>query len=105
MPGDRSDEELRTIAAALTSLDPRQVILRELPDYARGRDPAEVPRLLERGLRAVSDVPIAQARDEIGSLELALAQADAGGLVVMLVHTERDAVEAWLREHDVTALG
>jgi cyanophycin synthetase len=96
MPGDRSDEDLRTIAAALTSLDPRQVILRELPDYARGRDPAEVPRLLEQGLRAVSDVPIAHASGEVGSLELALALAEPGDLVVVLVHTERDEVDAWL---------
>lgn len=104
MPGDRSDEDLRTIAAALTSLDPRQVILRELPDYARGRDPAEVPRLLEQGLRAVSDVQITHAHGEIGSLELALADAEADDLVVVLVHTERDEVEAWLREQDPTSL-
>jgi cyanophycin synthetase len=76
------------------------VILRELPDYARGRDSAEVPRLLEQGLRAVSDVPIAHARGEIGSLELALELVDAepSRLVVMLVHTEREAVDAWLRQ-------
>jgi cyanophycin synthetase len=110
MPGDRSDEDLRAIAAALTSFDPRQVILRELPDYARGRDPADVPRLLEQGLRAVSDVPIAHACGEVGSLELALAGAVAGAgaepcdLVVMLVHTERDEVDAWLRERDATSL-
>jgi cyanophycin synthetase len=103
MPGDRSDEDLRKIAAALLSLDPRQVILRELPDYARGRDPAEVPRQLERGLRAVSDVPIAHARGEIGSLELALADAEADELVVVLVHTERDEVDAWLREHELSS--
>jgi cyanophycin synthetase len=105
MPGDRSDEELRTIAAALTSLDPRQVILRELPDYARGRDPSEVPRLLEEGLRAVSDVPIAHAQGETGSLALALADAEADDLVVVLVHTERDEVDVWLREQDPTSLG
>lgn len=104
MPGDRSDEDLRTIAAALTSLDPRRVILRELPDYARGRDPAEVPRLLEQGLRAVSDVPVDHARGEIGSLELALANAEPGDLVVVLVHTERDAVDDWLRQHQTTSL-
>jgi cyanophycin synthetase len=83
------------------------VILRELPDYARGRDPADVPRLLEQGLRAVSDVPIAHACGEVGSLELALAGgagAEPCDLVVMLVHTERDEVDAWLRERDATSL-
>jgi cyanophycin synthetase len=100
MAGDRSDEDLRKLAAASSSLDPRRVILREQPAYARGRDPAEVPRLLEQGLRSVSDVPIAHARDEIESLELALADCEDGDLVVVLVHTERDEVDAWLRAHD-----
>lgn len=104
MPGDRSDEDLRTIAAALISLEPREVILRELPDYARGRDPAEVPRLLEQGLRAVSDVAIRHARGEVDSLALALGHAEAGELVIMLVHTERDEVDAWLREHEAVSL-
>jgi cyanophycin synthetase len=100
MAGDRSDEDLRKLGAALHDLDPRRVILREQPAYARGRDPAEVPRLLEQGLRSVSDVPIAHARDEIESLEQALADAEAGELVLVLVHTERDAVDAWLHAHD-----
>jgi cyanophycin synthetase len=102
MAGDRSDDDLRKLAAALISLDPQRVILREQPAYARGRDPAEVPRLLEQGLRAVSDVPITHVRDEIESLELALAQPNPEPveLVVVLVHTQRDEVEDWLRAHD-----
>jgi cyanophycin synthetase len=100
MAGDRSDDDLRKLAAALISLDPRRVILREQPAYARGRDPAEVPRLLEQGLRTVSDVPITHVRDEIESLELALTNSEAGELVVVLVHTQRDEVEEWLRAHE-----
>jgi cyanophycin synthetase len=106
MAGDRSDADLHALAAALTALQPRRVILREQPEYARGRDPAEVPRVLERGLRAVSDVGIDHARDEIESLEMALADEALSRsdelFVVVLVHTERDEVDEWLRQRGAT---
>lgn len=106
MAGDRSDGDLQALAAALTDLNPRRVILREQPEYARGRDPAEVPRVLEAGLRAVSEVRIDHACDEIESLELALADeavpASEDLFVVVLVHTEREEVDDWLRRRGAT---
>ena len=101
MAGDRSDDDLRKLGAALTSLNPRRVILREQPAYARGREPAEVPVLVEQGLRAVGFEAISHARGEVESLEQALREATAeDSLIVVLVHTERGPVDAWLREHE-----
>jgi cyanophycin synthetase len=99
MAGDRTDDELRDIGAALVQFDPRMVILREQPHYMRGRKLGEVPALIEQGLRAAGYDPtrIARAADEPASIEQAI---DAGAeLIVMLVHTEREAVSRWLQAH------
>ena len=99
MAGDRSDDELRELGSALTQFDPAWVILREQPHYMRGRKIGEVPALLEQGLRAASFEPdrILRAAYEPSSIEQAI---DAGAeMIVMLVHTEREAVARWLQAH------
>jgi cyanophycin synthetase len=100
MAGDRSDDELRDVGAALMQFDPSMVILREQPHYMRGRKLGEVPALLEQGLRTAGcdAAKIARAADEPATIEQAI---DAGAeLIVMLVHTEREAVSRWLQAHD-----
>jgi UDP-N-acetylmuramyl tripeptide synthase len=97
MPGDRSDEELRELGAALTQFDPGWVILREQPHYLRGRKVGEVPALLEQGLRAADFTRISRATDEPASIEQGI---EAGAeLIVMLVHTQHEAVARWLQAH------
>jgi hypothetical protein len=97
MPGDRSDDELRAIGSALTILDPRRVILREQQGYLRGRERGVVPPLLEQGLHAQGYAgEIIHAADEVASLDLAIEAAAPGELIVLLVHTEREQVGAWL---------
>lgn len=99
MAGDRSDDELRTIAAALMEFEPSRVILREQPAYLRGRNPGEVPAVLEQGLieAGLDPARISFAVDEPASIEHAI---EAGAeLVLLLVHTEREAVSRWLRAH------
>jgi cyanophycin synthetase len=96
MAGDRSDDELRALGAALTRFDPSLVILREQPHYLRGRELGEVPRLIEQGLLAAGFARerLGFAEGEPASIEQAL---DAGAeLVVVLVHTEHEAVARWL---------
>jgi cyanophycin synthetase len=99
MAGDRSDEELRELGAALMQFEPSWVILREQPHYMRGRKIGEVPALIEQGLREANFDParISRAADEVASIEQAI---EAGAeLIVMLVHTEREAVARWLQAH------
>lgn len=99
MAGDRSDEELRELGAALTQFDPAWVILREQPHYLRGRKVGEVPALLEQGLRdsLYPATRIVRTSDEPSSIEQAIELG--AELVVMLVHTEREAVARWLQAH------
>jgi UDP-N-acetylmuramyl tripeptide synthase len=92
MAGDRSDAELRELGAALMQFEPSWVILREQPDYMRGRELGEVPALIEQGLRGAGFDPdqISLAADEPSSIERALELG--AELIVILVHTQRVAV-------------
>ncbi|MFV8754200.1 Mur ligase family protein [Nannocystaceae bacterium ST9] len=100
MAGDRSDEQLRAIGAALLWFRPRFVVLREQQDYLRGRERGVVPRSIGEGL-ARAGHPREATRfvdDEPEALRLALAEARPGELIVLLVHTDHEGVAAWLRE-------
>ncbi len=100
MPGDRSDDDLRAIGAALVALSPRAIILRDLPSYLRGRLPGTVPALLEQGALAAgfSRERVHHVSDECAALGLASTLANPDDLILNLLHTERDDVARWLAD-------
>jgi len=97
--GDRSDETIRDLARAAHELAPDQVIVRDLEHYLRGREPGEVPTLLRDELirQGHPAAAIATASDEVDLLRRGLAWAEPGDLVAILVHVERDEIQAELR--------
>ncbi|HEV7516146.1 MAG TPA: Mur ligase family protein, partial [Thermoanaerobaculia bacterium] len=98
--GDRDDEAIRELAKTAWSLRPDRILLKELPAMLRGRAPGEVPALLEAELLRLG-APVEsleRAGPEVEAVERALAWAQAGDLLVLLVHTDRDAVLARLGE-------
>ena len=97
--GDRSDDDLHAVAAAVLALAPDHIIVREQPHYLRGRPLGEVPALLRRAFldRGHPPTALAHADDELPALEAALAWARPGDLLLDLVHTEREAVRALLQ--------
>lgn len=102
MAGDRSDEDLLALGAALREFEPRSLVLREQVGTLRGRPLGEVPTKLAAGYGVgpgdgAGAVTIVE--DEPSALDFALADSAPGDLVVLLVHTERDAVAAWLSEN------
>ena len=70
--GDRTDAEIRALAAAVWAMRPERIVLKEMESYLRGRAPGEVPALL---------------RDELGRLG---APAD----IVTTAESETDAVRS-----------
>ncbi len=98
--GDRSDENLRALAQEIAAMQPRRVLLRDLVDYLRGREPGEVPRKLAQELAALSnpagDVTIHES--ETAALRVALDRAEQNELILVLVHLESEEVGALLAE-------
>jgi len=97
--GDREDEAIRELARTAWRLRPDRVVIKELTAMLRGRAPGEVPAVLEDELRRLGagDGIIERADDEIAGVRAALRWARPGDLLVLLVHTDREAAVELLR--------
>jgi len=104
MAGDRSDRDLIALGGALLAFEPEAVVLREQPQYLRGRSLGEIPRLLEEGLRGGGGTApkTTLADSEVASLEAAFGMCGPSGCVALLVHMERDQVLRWLGSKGAT---
>ncbi|MGL4489877.1 MAG: Mur ligase family protein [Rhizobiaceae bacterium] len=98
--GDRSDEAIRDLTSGALSLKPQYVVAAELPDYLRGREPGEVSQLIKSESIALgvpqdhillASSPLAGARTIVDLLM-------PGDLVLLLVHSERDAIFKMLKD-------
>lgn len=94
-PGDRRDEDLRTVGRLSAKLD--RVIVRE-DKYRRGRDPGEISRLIIEGLHeaGMNDSQIEIIYNETEGLAHALGQMEDNDLVFVLA----DDVPAVLTQLD-----
>jgi cyanophycin synthetase len=97
-PGDRRDEDLRTVGRLSAKLD--KVVVRE-DKYRRGREPGEISRLIIEGLHegGMTDAQIDIIYDETEGLEHALNQMEDNDLVFVLA----DDVPAVLAQVNVLA--
>ncbi len=105
--GNRDDDSVRGLARSAWSMRPDRVVLKELDAYRRGRGPGEIPRLMAEELAALGapDDAVSIAPDELAAVRDALAWARAGDLLVLTVHSDREAVLELLREMGATAVG
>jgi UDP-N-acetylmuramyl tripeptide synthase len=96
--GDRDDASIRDLARAAWKLSPDRVVIKELPEMLRGREPGVVPAILEDEIRRLGagDDLIGRATTEIDGVRQALAWARKGDLLLLLVHTQREEVLALL---------
>jgi UDP-N-acetylmuramyl tripeptide synthase len=87
--GNRVDEDIDRLAAVAAAAKPDFVVVKELVSYLRGRESGEIPALLRRALAraGVADSRIAEASDEDGAVQLALAWARAGDVLVLPLHS------------------
>lgn len=92
--GDRSDDAIRELAGTAWSFRPDRILVKELPEMLRGRSEGEVPAILDDELRRLgaTDDALGRARNEMEAVRQALAWARPGDLLVLLIHTQRDAV-------------
>ena len=98
--GDRTDEALRALARSAWALEPDRIILKEMGKYRRGRAEGEVRHVLEAELRSLgaSAKMIEQVETEEDATRSALAWAQEGDLLILLVHEKREAVVRVLEE-------
>ncbi len=96
--GDRSDEAIRDLVRTAWRLGPDQVVVKELPEMLRGREPGEVPAVLRDELLRLGAAPgsIVMTGTELEGIRKALTWARPGDLLILLTHTQRDEVLALL---------
>ena len=96
--GDRTDELLQDCARAAWTHGPERVIISELAKYARGRAPGEVHGILRDELIRSGCPPreIIHVETETDALDHALAWAQPGDLLIMLVLGEANALRTRL---------
>ena len=84
--GDRTDAQIRELAQAAWSIGLDRVVISELAEYRRGREPGEVPRLLSEALvgAGAQTEQIHQYATEAESLADAMNWCEPGDLVIML---------------------
>jgi cyanophycin synthetase len=99
--GDRTDDALRDLSAAVAGCDADRYIVADVAGYLRGREPMEVPRRLAAGLVAagVAQASINQVPDAIAGTAEALGWAVAGDALLLLVLEHRAEVAELLRAH------
>ena len=92
--GDRDDEAIRELARAAWAFQPDHVVVKELPEMLRGRGLGEVPAILVDELHRLGAPAgsVTRAGSELEGVDEALAWARPGDLLVLLVHTQREAV-------------
>jgi cyanophycin synthetase len=93
--GDRPDELIRSLGE-IAARNAERVVVGEKERYLRGRDRAEMRRLLREGAAVVgaTDVPVHPT--ELAALQALLAEAAPGDVCALMAPAERDELLAWL---------
>lgn len=98
--GDRSDEAIGELAASAWSIGLDKVMIKEMPQYARGRPPGEVAGLIEDALLACgADADqLDHFANEPEAVSAALEWARPGDLLILFIHEQIDDVLAMLND-------
>jgi cyanophycin synthetase len=101
--GDRPDELIRSLGEIAARRADR-VVVGEKERYLRGRDRADLPRLLREGAATVgvTDVPVHPT--ELAALQALAAEAAPGDVCALMAPAERDEILAWLRDRGARLL-
>jgi len=96
--GDRDDASIRELVRLTVEADPERVVIKEMPEHLRGREPGAVVRLIADELAHLGypGERVERASDEMDAVRKALRWAAPGDLLLLLLHAQRKAVLEWL---------
>ncbi|MDB2474472.1 Mur ligase family protein [Amylibacter sp.] len=89
--GDRSDKDTCDMIQALWTIEPDMVVVAELPDLLRGRDPGELTKVMSDELMRLgsNDDEIIKTDTEYSAVQKSLEWARSGDFLALLVHDDR----------------
>lgn len=92
--GDRSDEDIRGLTAGAFKLKPDHVVICEVPEYLRGREPGEVSEIIRQEClrRGLAEEALSLAVDPLAGARQALQWLQPGDLALLLVYSQRDEI-------------
>jgi cyanophycin synthetase len=101
--GDRSDELIRSLGE-LAARGADRVVIGEKHRYLRGRDPAELVRLLREGAATVGVTDVPAHPGELAGLQALAAESGPGDVLALMAPAERAEILAWLEAQGATLL-
>jgi cyanophycin synthetase len=101
--GDRSDELIRSLGE-LSARGADTVVIGEKRKYLRGRDPAELVRLLREGAATVGMTDVPTHPGELAALQALVPASGPGDVLALMAPAERAEILAWLEEQGATLL-
>ncbi|GAC17646.1 Mur ligase family protein [Paraglaciecola arctica] len=98
--GDRSDEEIRNLTAAVTELDASLYVVTELERYLRGREIGDVPEIVGNYLQqqSIPSEKIQYAANPLEGAKIAMDFAQPGDVVLLFVLSDREQVHEYLTQ-------
>ncbi|MFQ5530759.1 MAG: glutamate ligase domain-containing protein, partial [Gemmatimonadota bacterium] len=91
--GDRDDASIRELTRSITEMEPDRIIIKELTKYLRGREPGEVPGIIEDELSRIgSPAEVAHSDGELSAVRDALDWCEPDDLLVFPIQAERDEI-------------
>jgi UDP-N-acetylmuramyl tripeptide synthase len=96
--GDRSDDDICNLTAAVTELDASLYIVSELERYLRGREIGDVPKVASEYLRqqSIPSEHIQYANNPLEGTKVALDFAQPGDVVLLFVLSDREQIHDYL---------
>ena len=99
--GDRSDADMIAIARGVCAINPDHVVIVEIEQYLRGREPGEVSEIMKQaclGSGLAAD-QLHFASSPLLGVQLAMAELKTDDLGLFLVLAERDEIIQYIGEH------
>jgi cyanophycin synthetase len=97
--GDRTDKDIADFVKAACDLDPRPLLVCDMPGYDRGREAGVVPELIRKTAldAGVAEQDVASFKTPVDGVQYALSNARQGDCLVLLALTQRDEVLEMVR--------